>query len=167
MKPGQLHNAILTLLGGRRGKEGLTQDELQASFPRNTPFELSAALNLLLGRKRLEVYEVTRRDPVTQAMVKKEVFRDVGFEYAERLAVLTPEESAVFHLIEKSGAAGMWIRNLKLQTKLQQVTLNKILKTLEKSCVWVVTFSQQWGCASTPVSPPLPHTPTPHPAASL
>lgn len=38
---------------------------------------------------------------------------------------------AVLSIIERAGDQGVWVRTLKLQSKLQQQQINKILKRLE------------------------------------
>jgi DNA-directed RNA polymerase III subunit RPC6 len=58
-------------------------------------------------------------------------YKMVAEELAARLTGLGQEDMAVLGLVEKAGNQGVWVRNLKLTTRLQLQQINKILKRLE------------------------------------
>ena len=50
--------------------------------------------------------------------------------YEKNVIEKTPEE-AVFEVISESGKNGIWVRDIRIKTKLSQIILNKVLKVLE------------------------------------
>jgi DNA-binding MarR family transcriptional regulator len=109
---------------------GLTQRALMKAMPPGAHADgVMGALQALIDRSRVEV--LAARAPYGQEATV--VFRIVSAELASKLQGLSPDETAVLNLIDKTGANGLWVRNLKLSTKLPLTALNKILKKLEKA----------------------------------
>ncbi|ELR21595.1 DNA-directed RNA polymerase III 34kD-subunit family protein, putative [Acanthamoeba castellanii str. Neff] len=71
------------------------------------------------------------RAEIFQQPNKTLVWRAVEFERVEKFKGLTQEERLVYSLIEKEGNMGLWTRDMKFRSNLQQTTINKILKTLQ------------------------------------
>lgn len=108
---------------------GMTQKALGKALQGQASME--AVMNVLQGlmnESRVEVLSTRGQGQETMT-----VFKVISEELASKLQGLTAEEAAVLNLIEKTGNAGLWVRNLKLSTKLQLTALNKILKKLEKA----------------------------------
>lgn len=87
--------------------------------------ELLTPLQELINMRRIELWSVTNNG------VQEHAYKIVSEERAAKLRGLTTEDQLVFQLIEKSQGQGMWVRNLKIATRLQQTQINKILKRLE------------------------------------
>lgn len=72
-----------------------------------------------------------RRTLPDGSTVDEQLYTAVAEARAAKLAGLSAEEMAVLSIIERAGDQGVWVRTLKLQSKLQQQQINKILKRLE------------------------------------
>eukprot|EP00638_Chattonella_subsalsa_P001039 CAMPEP_0117745418 /NCGR_PEP_ID=MMETSP0947-20121206/7344_1 /TAXON_ID=44440 /ORGANISM="Chattonella subsalsa, Strain CCMP2191" /LENGTH=292 /DNA_ID=CAMNT_0005562557 /DNA_START=23 /DNA_END=901 /DNA_ORIENTATION=+ len=59
------------------------------------------------------------------------VYRLVQSEKAAKLKGLGPEQMMIYQVIERAGNKGIWVRDIKNQTKILQQTLTKSLKILE------------------------------------
>lgn len=59
------------------------------------------------------------------------LFTAVDPSKANELKKLGHDEMLIMQAVERSGDAGIWTRNLKLQTKLQDVQVRRIIKKLE------------------------------------
>ncbi len=59
------------------------------------------------------------------------LYKIVSAEAAARVAGLAGEDLLVLQTIEKTGSNGIWVRTLKIQTRLQQTQVNRIIKRLE------------------------------------
>ena len=106
----------------------MTQRQLSRSLPESNINDVLAALQGLTNESRVEILQA--RGPTGAVCT---VFKLVSEELASKLSGLSGEEAAVLSLIEKTGSGGLWVRNLKLTTKLQLTALNKILKKLERA----------------------------------
>jgi hypothetical protein len=111
---------------------GMTQKQLLRALPEHTSTnDVLAVLQTLTNEQRVECLQ-SRAPGASAAAPPQIVFRLLAPEMAAKLQGLNAEDSAVLALIEKTGNVGLWVRNIKLSTKLQLATLNKILKKLEK-----------------------------------
>jgi DNA-directed RNA polymerase III subunit RPC6 len=59
------------------------------------------------------------------------VYRSLTKEAADRLSDLSAEDMSALQAIERAGTNGIWVRTLKLQTRMQQTQITKVLKRLE------------------------------------
>ena len=134
---GDLRSAVSSLLEANPG--GLTQKQLLRDLPPSITRPEGTALldnvmrilQSMVSASRVEILQSKAIAPNGKE-VTTTIFRRVPDEVASKLQGLSSEETAVLNLIEKTGNAGMWVRNLKLTTKLQLTALNKALKKLEK-----------------------------------
>jgi len=84
--------------------------------------DVVTTMNELSGKGRVEFYEGAGGEVS---------YRLVAADVAAQRSGLAVEEVMVLQEVERSGNVGVWVRNVKLRTKLQQTQLNKILKRLE------------------------------------
>lgn len=121
---GLLRARLLELLR-KRGREGVTATEAPARL-HVTAAELLPALAALTDERRLAVERRRRADGS-----EEQVYLFVEEERAARMSGLTPEDEAVLALVERAGNQALWVRTIKITTKLQQMQLNRIIKRLE------------------------------------
>ncbi|GAQ88488.1 DNA-directed RNA polymerase III subunit RPC6 [Klebsormidium nitens] len=115
----RLEEAIANLCQESDG--GVTQKMLQDELPDIPLEELGSALNVLLSRHQLQMY--------TQASTL--YYKPVNQEDRVRFRGLGSEEMLVYQIIQASQNMGIWTRDLKLRSNLQQPQITKIIKTLE------------------------------------
>ena len=89
--------------------------------------DLVPILNELLGQNRLELYSSSGKG---QGLSVCE-YKLVDEQTASVLAALSPEQVMVLEEIKRAGNMGVWQRDIKTATNIQQQTLTKTLKALE------------------------------------
>lgn len=104
--------------------QGATHKEIAAQFPGIDPVSIVASLNRLTTSGRAGLYEKKEGD------TKRVFWKPVDVEKVEKFRGLSHEERLVYQCIEKEGNMGLWTRDLKFRSNLQQTTINKILKLL-------------------------------------
>jgi DNA-directed RNA polymerase III subunit RPC6 len=120
--PNNLRAQLIETLGG--SETGLSDVALKEKF--GARYEsLVPVINELLGENRLELY---RNNSAGGAGL---VYKLVDEQTASKLQGLTPEQIMVLQEIERSGNVGVWLRDIKSATNIQQQTLTKTLKVLE------------------------------------
>ena len=82
---------------------------------------IAQVLNKLLKARKVQVFN--NKDGLCYMVTPK--------EHAEQFQDLGSEELLVYQNIKAAGNLGIWTRDLKQQSNLQQPQINKILKTLE------------------------------------
>lgn len=100
--------------------DGVREDILQAEMGSVDINKRAAIINSLLQRGRLQLF---RSGEII-------VYKLVGSEDAKRFRGLGPEEMLIYQLIEKENNTGIWVRDLRRRSNLQQRNINKILKML-------------------------------------
>lgn len=105
-------------------KQGALDSGLREAFGDGaTPEGTADAVNRLLREGALLLSQLSDHTPVYKLQENP--------HEAARLRGLNPDERLVLQLIESSGNAGMWTRDIRIRSNLQQVQVPKILKTLE------------------------------------
>jgi len=114
-----------SLLSAARSRPGGASDqEIREQIgPSVTPKMRMDAYNHLLQKGRL-VLKRRESDGVV-------LYEEVSAEAAAKLRGLGAEERLVFAAIEKCGNVGIWTRDLRFKSGLQQNQFSKVLKTLE------------------------------------
>lgn len=115
----QAEHAILELCS--RYDNGLTEAALETDLPALDLADKANAINALLSKRRLQIFKQG------DALVYKEVKADEAVKFRG----LGSEEMLVYQLIQQSGNMGLWTKDLKTRSNLQQPQINKILKVLE------------------------------------
>jgi len=106
----------------RKHSEGLSEAVLDKEL---SGFDISAkaaAINSLLQQQRLQIF----KSPDGSL-----VYKEIKVEDAAKFKGLGPQEMLVYQLIKQTGNKGMWTKDMKFQSNLQQPQITKILKTLE------------------------------------
>ncbi|GJQ10701.1 hypothetical protein GpartN1_g2492.t1 [Galdieria partita] len=101
---------------------GVTDEEIRKNLPENvSPNERLQTYNNLLQRGRLQL----------KKLHGKLFYQAVEEHFANKLQGLTAEERLVYSHVEEAGNKGIWTRDLRNVSRLQQTQLTKILKNLE------------------------------------
>lgn len=123
-----LQTRLLELLE-HAGPNGVKQDDLERGLretePAGSEFDLGAmveALNRMLKEGQALIGRLGNGELV---------YRRQSTQEATRFHGLSSEERLVLQLIEATANTGMWTRDIRLRSNLQQVQVPKILKTLE------------------------------------
>ena len=109
-----------------------TDGALQAALPMLTPEEVAGALQGLMRDRRVEAYAVRQPFGAPRSSASAEhTFKLVPAEKAARLRDLEENDLMVLQYVERGSTQGVWVRNIKINTRLQHVQINKILRKLE------------------------------------
>lgn len=102
---------------------GISNSVLKEIFGDADYLGLAPIINKLVGESRLSM----SRSAVTNELcytLKSE-------ELAQQMAGLDAAAKMVYETIERAGNMGIWTKDIRMQTNIQQQALNKIFKTLE------------------------------------
>jgi len=103
--------------------DGVTSQMLNQNFKGDAFSALVPVINEMLGENRLEMFRLEGGRDV--------VYKLRGEEEAATRSELTNEQLLVLQVVERTENAGIWLRDIKSATSMQQQTLNKALKVLE------------------------------------
>jgi len=102
-------------------RRGISNQQLKITFGDDKYLRLVPIINSL-----------TRQSRLTMSKVGEElVYNLVSDEVASKFSGLDVSARMVYQVIEKAGNTGIWTKDIKTQTSIQQHTLNKICKNLE------------------------------------
>lgn len=105
-------------------EQGVSQDVLLKNIEGVNMDHLLESLNELLREGRIWIYQSPKSpDPV---------YKFVPPEELEKLKGLAQDQLLIYRLIEGAQRDGIWMRTLKLQSKLQSTQINKAIKILEQ-----------------------------------
>jgi len=116
---------FLQLLSEPKNVAGASNKDIQAAFP--NPEErssLAEVINELSRESRLYMSKSGLDNQLYYTLVAQEV--------AEKFKGLDVSAKMVLQVIEKAGNNGVWTKDIRLQTNIQQQALNKIFKQLEQ-----------------------------------
>mmetsp|Transcript_17094 Transcript_17094/g.58438 ORF Transcript_17094/g.58438 Transcript_17094/m.58438 type:complete len:298 (+) Transcript_17094:229-1122(+) len=106
-------------------QDGCTNSQLQAHCEREfslTATALATVLNQLLTKRRVQIYRADGAD----------LYKAVSQEEALKFKGLSSEDMLVYQIIQTSGNQGIWTKDMKVRSNLQQPQITKILKALEQ-----------------------------------
>mmetsp|Transcript_8850 Transcript_8850/g.25517 ORF Transcript_8850/g.25517 Transcript_8850/m.25517 type:complete len:282 (-) Transcript_8850:212-1057(-) len=106
----------------RKHPEGLSEDVLQKELTGVPVATQAGAINALLKKHKLQIFKNNEGNLVYKEVVSTDAVKFKG---------LGSEEMLVYQLIQHSGNTGMWTKDMKFHSNLQQPQITKILKTLE------------------------------------
>eukprot|EP00850_Spirogloea_muscicola_P011374 SM000070S21340 [mRNA] locus=s70:401309:404485:+ [translate_table: standard] len=109
------------LLLCRRHPEGLAAKVLEDELRAYSLQEQAQAINALLQKRLVQLF--TKGDTL--------VYKELDQEEAVKFKGLSSEDMLVYQIIQQAGNMGIWTRDMKLRSNLQQPQITKILKTLE------------------------------------
>eukprot|EP00633_Aureoumbra_lagunensis_P005761 CAMPEP_0197319580 /NCGR_PEP_ID=MMETSP0891-20130614/55520_1 /TAXON_ID=44058 ORGANISM="Aureoumbra lagunensis, Strain CCMP1510" /NCGR_SAMPLE_ID=MMETSP0891 /ASSEMBLY_ACC=CAM_ASM_000534 /LENGTH=302 /DNA_ID=CAMNT_0042810591 /DNA_START=84 /DNA_END=992 /DNA_ORIENTATION=- len=132
---------VVAWLEKNGGKEdGISEENLKEHFGESRM--MSQVINLLSETDRLEI--VRSADGMRYKLKDIETSRAGSGEASQEQSILTNEQMIVLQVVRASGTSGVWLRDIKNATSLQQQTLNKTLKLLEtRKFVKIVKSVQQ------------------------
>ncbi|DBA81657.1 hypothetical protein WJX77_003870 [Trebouxia sp. C0004] len=114
--------AILDLF--KRMPEGIPQHVVPAELAGTAASVQRDAINRLLKDKKIQL-QMSANDSNTF------VYKEVEAGKSARLKGLAPDFLLVYQCIEAAGNTGVWTKDMKFKTNLQQPQITKILKELE------------------------------------
>jgi hypothetical protein len=114
-----------------RAGGALSSRLLQLEIPSATPAGIATELQALLSERRVDVFAMRTAPGMPRSAVEEHTYKLVSAEKAARLKDLAPEDVMVLQHVERGATQGVWVRNIKIATRLQQTQINKILKRLE------------------------------------
>jgi DNA-binding MarR family transcriptional regulator len=120
-----VRDKFILLLSEPKNKAGAANKDIQAAFP--SPDErscLAEVINELSRESRLYMSKSAVDNQLYYTLVAQEV--------AEKFRGLDVSAKMVLQVIEKAGNNGIWTKDIRLQTNIQQQALNKIFKQLEQ-----------------------------------
>lgn len=106
------------------GRTQVTDAELREVFTSEYP-QLVTIINDYLRSRRLQLFQ----NPQDNSFV----YRVQSAQNAKKYEGLDQDHMHVLQEISQSGSAGIWIRSVKLKTRLPQHLLNKVICILEKN----------------------------------
>jgi len=117
----ELELSVLKLC--RENPKGLHDNTLEEKLPAVSVEERSSVINALLGKRRLQIFKSDQSDQL--------VYKEFSRVFANKLKGLGSEETLVYQIIQAGGNMGIWTKELKMQSNLQQPQISKILRSLE------------------------------------
>lgn len=117
-----LKERFMNLFSEEEYKGGISNAELKQKFGQDEYKQLADIINNLTKESRL----------VLSKLGKNELFYTlVSAEVATKFNGLDTSARMVYQVIERAGNMGIWTKDIRLQTNIQQTALNKIFKALE------------------------------------
>lgn len=117
-KVGAAVNRIIDLL--HASPDGLTQDGLNQKLG-NIDQAGAEALNVLLAKRQVQIFQLG----------SSHIYKLQPKEDAGKFKGLTPDDMLVYQAIQQAGNMGIWTKDMKRNTNLQQPQVAKAIKNLE------------------------------------
>lgn len=116
---------FIALLSDTKSKSGVSNNEIQAAFQdMHERSKLAEIINELSRESRLHMSKSAVDNQLYYTLVAPEV--------AQKYQGLDVSAKMVLQVIEKAGNNGIWTKDIRMQTNIQQQALNKIFKQLEQ-----------------------------------
>ena len=109
----------------RKNTKGVTNDEIGTTLPTWPVERIAAAVNTLLKNKSVIVCTIGRSEGATL------VYKEANAEETNKMKGLSENDLLVLQLISESNNLGIWSKDLRVRSNLQQNTMAKALKNLE------------------------------------
>lgn len=123
--PSLLREQFITLFQKPEFEKGVTNTALKQHFRTHYTL-LPNTINALLNESKLTMSRLHDGELV---------YSLVSDEVASKFHGLDGAAKIVYQVIEKSGTLGMWTKDIRIQTNIQQQALTKIFKVLESRCL--------------------------------
>lgn len=120
-----LHDEFWHLL--QKYENGLDDIIVREHFQSGYSAELTSVINALVASNRIQLYTTTSNKNGEMGLVYKLVKEETALKFEG----LGPEQILVYQIIERASNKGIWTRDIKIATNIQQQQLTKTLKTLE------------------------------------
>lgn len=105
-----------------QSQDGVTAEDLAKSTGLTLP-QIMDVVNPLLAAHKLQMF--------TDAITQTPIFRAYDLAEASKIKNLSPEEMLVYQSILAAGNTGLWTKDMRARTNLQQPQITKIIKALE------------------------------------
>mmetsp|Transcript_87008 Transcript_87008/g.251312 ORF Transcript_87008/g.251312 Transcript_87008/m.251312 type:complete len:326 (+) Transcript_87008:378-1355(+) len=117
-------NRFIALLSEPKHKDGISNKDIQATFTgAQERTHLANVINDLSRESRLRMSKSGVDNQLYYTLVAQDVAKKYqGLDVAAKM---------VLQVIEKAGNQGIWTKDIRMQTNIQQQALNKIFKQLE------------------------------------
>jgi DNA-directed RNA polymerase III subunit RPC6 len=122
-KKNDLKKRFLETLASPQYAGGISNSELKTLFGANIYLQLVPIINELNQQSRLSMSHISSGELSYQLVPE---------DLASKLSGLDVSSRMVYQVIEKSSTTGIWTKDIRLQTNIQQQMLTKILKNLEQ-----------------------------------
>jgi len=118
----QLRREFIDLLtDAEHQQNGITNSQLKATFQGERYVHLVPIINSLTQEARL----------IMSKTDDELVYKLISEETASKFAGLDVQARMVYQIIEESGNKGIWTKDVRVKSKIQQQALTKIFKNLE------------------------------------
>ncbi|GKY91319.1 hypothetical protein MPSEU_000104100 [Mayamaea pseudoterrestris] len=119
-----LRERFIKTLSDERYKLGISNGELKEVFGEGLYPQLVPIINALTQENRLNMSVMPSTGELSYTIIAP--------EQASKFEGLDRNTKMVYSVIERAGNMGLWTKDVRLQTNIQQQALNKIFKTLEQ-----------------------------------
>jgi DNA-directed RNA polymerase III subunit RPC6 len=126
--PVNLESAIIQLC--LQFPNGVTDKILDNSFRTVTVKQRLSALNRLLSLNKIDLLK-SSTEPGTLLYRIRDTSNATSSSISIGSGSIDQMERVVYQLVKESGNVGIWMRDIRMKTKLSQTILNKTLKSLE------------------------------------
>ena len=124
-KKDRIRDRFLSVLSDPANKKGISNKDVMADFKVGEERSLLAdVINDLSRESRLHMSKSSTDGQLYYTLVAADI--------AQKHQGLEVSAKMVLHVIEKAGSNGIWTKEIRLQTNIQQQALNKIFKQLEQ-----------------------------------
>lgn len=114
-----VESAILALC--RQNNEGITDQIMNTELPQFSLEDRVNAINSLLQKQAVQIFQ---KGGVL-------IYKEQDQQQSAKLRGLSSEDLLLYQIIQQSGTMGIWTKDMKMKSNLQQPQITKILKTLE------------------------------------
>lgn len=123
-KQNSIRERFLRVFGASEYRtSGISNSVLKEIFGEDDYLGLAPIINTLIGENRLSMSRSTTTNELCYTLKSEEL--------AQQMTGLDAAAKMVYETIERAGNMGIWTKDIRMQTNIQQQALNKIFKTLE------------------------------------
>ena len=114
-------------------QNGIANSALKEMFGETDYISLAPVINELIGQSRLTMSKINTPNISTfsSGATTELYYQLVSNEIAAKFYGLDVAARLVYQVIERAGNLGIWTKDIRIQTNIQQQALNKIFKLLE------------------------------------
>ena len=109
---------------------GISNSALKEMFGETDYISLAPVINELIGQSRLTMSKINTSNNSNNSTTELH-YQLVSNEIAAKFYGLDVAARLVYQVIERAGNLGIWTKDIRIQTNIQQQALNKIFKILE------------------------------------
>ena len=122
-KADSIKERFLAVFRNTEYKNGISNSVLKEIFGEKEFVQLAPVINELTGQSRLSLSKGGDRNELFYHLVSSEM--------AQQFQGLDVSAKMVYQVIERAGNMGIWTKDVRIQTNIQQQALTKVFKALE------------------------------------